>query len=115
MTPAMKMNKAAANTFEHTENKQQGLIYTEFLNNNKFNTDQPIRWHLNSATSVIVGLMIIFALCFIWQVCKKKNMKNKCLKQCRVTEETFEEQELSMSFTTRGSPRAETIPVYSAD
>ena len=105
MTPAMKMNKAAANTFEHTENKQQGLINTEFLNNNKFNTDQPIRWHLNSATSVIVGLMIIFALSFIWQVCKKKNMKKKCtfisLKQCRVTEETFEKPELSMSFSTR--------------
>ena len=61
MTPAMKMNKAAANTFEHTENKQQALINTEFLNNNNFKTDQLISWHLNIAASVIMGLMIFFA------------------------------------------------------
>ena len=31
-----------------------------------------------------------------------------------MTEETFEEPDLSMLFTTRGSPCVETIPVYSA-
>ena len=115
MTTAPKMTKTAT-SIKLSETQQNGLVNNDFLNDNNITTNiEVIGLQLYSAASVIVGVMVIFMLCALWRMYKKKNcIKNChfiCIKNCRYGEDITKTPERSVAYTARGEPRVETIPM----
>ena len=88
--PALKienMTKTASN-INQQDAHQYGAVHKYLLNGNEGETSiEVIGLHLHTAASVIVLLLMVFALIFLWRVCKQKNRRKicwfLCVKRCQ--------------------------------
>ena len=73
---------------------QRGVWNQEVSGNSVETRVEFIHLHLNSAMSVLVVILLMFALCMCWRFLKRKNLEKfarfVCLNRCRVTREMLE-------------------------
>ena len=111
MTQQPKMRKSAAN-IEESESNQYGAINNNLLNNNDLETSiEVVGIHLYSAGSVIMLILILFAVILLWRCCKRKNRhkiaKFICICRCRYTEDMEDNPEKAVSYNKNTGARVD--------
>ena len=85
------MKKSASN-IQQSESNQYGAVNNNLLNGNELETSiEVVGLHLYSAGSVIMHILIVFAVILLWRCCKRKNRhkiaKFICIRRCRYSED----------------------------
>ena len=87
--PPKKITRSASN-IQQQESNQYGAVNNNLLNGNEVETSiEVMGLHSYSAGSVIMLILIMFAVVLLWRCCKRKNRQKIarfiCVKQCRYT------------------------------
>ena len=101
-----------ATQLQQSNKHQVGAINNDFLNHNAVEANiEVIGLHVYSAATIIIVLLVMFALILIWRMCKCKNC-NKichfiCVKRCRYRGDEPEDLEASVSYSARGGAQVQ--------
>ena len=109
------MRKSASN-IQQSESNQYGAVNNNLLNGNELETSiEVMGLHLYSAGSVIMLILIVFAVILLWRCCKRKNRhkiaKFICIRRCRYSEDMEDNPEKAMSYNKKTGARVENIPL----